>query len=97
MPNQSIATVKVSRYRYPCGAVSAGVAPLPTACPEHGDDCKAKYERNVLYRSGLGDFWFAPKVRVLGETTRLVVGRKYNVTDALQPYLLKKFRRKATR
>lgn len=57
----------------------------------------AKYERNVLYRSGFGDFWFAPKVRVLGETTRLVVGRKYNVTAALQPYLLKKFRRKVGR
>jgi len=56
----------------------------------------ADYERNVLYRASLtGEFWFAPKVRVLGETTRCVVGRKYNVTDALQPYLLKKFQRKA--
>ena len=40
-----------------CGAVAAGAAPLPTQCPEHGDECKAKYERNVLYRSGLGERW----------------------------------------
>jgi hypothetical protein len=51
------------------------------------------YERNVLFRSPLtGEFFFAPKVRVLGTTTRLVVGRKYNVTVALQPYLLKRFK-----
>lgn len=55
----------------------------------------AEYERNVLYRAGLtGDFYFAPKVRVLDGNARLVVGRKYNVTSALQPYLLKKYRRK---
>jgi hypothetical protein len=28
----------------------------------------------------------------LGPTTRCVVGRKYNVTAALQPYLLKRFK-----
>lgn len=55
---------------------------------------RATYERNVLYRSSLtGEFFFAPKVRVLSETIRSVVGRKYNVTAALQPYLLKKYRR----
>jgi hypothetical protein len=56
----------------------------------------ADYERNVLYRSPLtGEFWFAPKVRVLNETVRRVVGSKYNVTEALQPYLLKKFQLEA--
>lgn len=57
-----------------------------------------RYEYNVLYRAGLtGDFYFAPKVKVMDGTTRLVVGRKYNVTEALQPYLLKKFRKRATK
>jgi len=51
------------------------------------------YERNVLFRSPLtGEFFFAPRVRVLDKTVRLVVGRKYNVTEALQPYLLNKFK-----
>lgn len=51
------------------------------------------YEKNVLFRSPLtGEFFFAPRVRVLNNTVRLVVGRKYNVTEALQPYLLKKFK-----
>lgn len=55
-----------------------------------------EYERNVVYRSVLTDrFYFAPKVKVLGERTRLVVGRKYDVTDSLQPFLLKKFRKDA--
>lgn len=55
----------------------------------------AQYERNVVYRSVLTErFYFAPKVKVLGEKTRLVVGRKYDVTDSLQPFLLKKFREK---
>ena len=54
------------------------------------------YEKNVLFRSPLtGEFFFAPKVRVLDRTVRLVVGRKYNVTEALQPYLLKKFKRRS--
>ncbi len=56
------------------------------------------FERNVLWRSTLtGQFYFAPKVRVLSETVRCVVGRKYDVTEALQPYLLKKFRKGAVR
>ena len=55
----------------------------------------SEYERNVLYRAGLtGDFFFAPKVRVLDANIRVVVGRRYNVTDALQPYLLAKYRKK---
>ena len=58
----------------------------------------SEYERNVLYRAALtGDFFFAPKVRVLAGNVRLVVGRKYNVTASLQPYLLKKFRKKVPR
>lgn len=56
---------------------------------------KSEYERNVLYRAGpTGEFFFAPKVKIVGVNVRCVVGRKYNVTDALQTYLLKKFRRK---
>jgi hypothetical protein len=55
----------------------------------------SEYERNVIYRSTLtGEFYFAPKVRVLSENARCVVGRKFDVTDALQPYLSKKYRRK---
>ena len=56
----------------------------------------AEYERNVVYRSSLtGQFYFAPKVRVMSETTRLVVGKKYDITDHIQPFLLKRFRRKS--
>jgi hypothetical protein len=59
-------------------------------------DTETKYERNQVFRSALTDrFYFAPKVKVLGEKTRLVVGRKYDVTDSLQPFLLKKFRKQA--
>jgi len=55
----------------------------------------AEYERNVVYRSSLtGQFYFAPKVRVMSGTTRLVVGKKYDITDQIQPFLLKRFRRK---
>jgi hypothetical protein len=54
----------------------------------------AVYERNVVYRSVLTDrFYFAPKVKVIGEKTRLIIGRKYDVTDSLQPFLLKRFRK----
>jgi hypothetical protein len=64
--------------------------------PAVGDPMKKgkEYERNVLYRAELtGRFFFAPKVCILSPTIRLVVGKKYDVTGALQPYLLKKFRR----
>lgn len=55
----------------------------------------AEYERNVLYRSELtGQFYFAPKVKVLNNNIRLVVGKKYDVTEQLQPFLLKKFRKR---
>lgn len=57
---------------------------------------RPELERNVLFRSPLtGQFYFAPKVRVLSETIRCVVGRKYDVTAALQPYLLKKYRKRS--
>ena len=55
----------------------------------------AEYERNVVYRSSLtGQFYFAPKVRRLNDTVNLVVGKKYDITNQLQPFLLKRFRRK---
>ena len=55
----------------------------------------AEYERNTVFRSTLtGRFYFVPKARVLTDTTRVVVGKKYDITDQLQPFLLKKFRRK---
>ena len=54
-----------------------------------------KYGRNVLYRSELtGQFYFAPKVKVLNNNICVVVGKKYDVTEQLQPYLLKKFRKR---
>ncbi len=46
MPDKSVGFVTVSKYRHPCGAVVTGVAPIPTECPEHGTDCKARYNRN---------------------------------------------------
>ena len=55
----------------------------------------AEYERNVVYRSSLTDrFYFAPKVKRLNDSVNLVVGKKYDITDQLQPFLLKRFRRK---
>ena len=57
------------------------------------DSVRKTYEHNVVYRSTLtGRFYFAPKVHVLGETIRCVVGRKYDITAHLEPYLLKRFR-----
>lgn len=57
-----------------------------------------EYERNVVFRSTLtGQFYFAPKVKVLGGNTRLVVGRKYDITRQIAPYLLKRFRQRKTR
>jgi hypothetical protein len=56
-------------------------------------DSAIQYERNVVYQSVLsGRFYFARKVKVLGPRTRLVVGRKVDITESLQPFLLKKFR-----
>lgn len=55
-----------------------------------------EYERNQVYRSSLtGQWYFAPKVRVLDHGIRVVVGRKYDITAAVEPFLLKKWRRKA--
>lgn len=57
---------------------------------------KAQYERNVVYRSSLsGHFYFAPTVRVMEHGIRVVVGRKYDITRYLEPYLLKRWRRRA--
>ena len=54
----------------------------------------ADYEYDVVYRSSLtGRFYFARKVRVLSTTTRCVVGRKYDITTQIEPFLLKRFRR----
>ena len=57
-----------------------------------------EYERNVVFRSGLtGQFYFAPKVRVLGKNIRCVVGRKYDITAQIRPYLLNRYLPKATK
>ena len=54
------------------------------------------YEHNQVYRSSLtGQFYFAPKVRLLGGGVAVVVGKKYDITAQLKPFLLKKFRRPA--
>jgi hypothetical protein len=57
-----------------------------------------EYERNQVFRSTLtGQWYFAPKVKVIGKGVRLVVGRKYDITDRIEPFLLKKWRRKSSR
>ena len=54
-----------------------------------------EYERNIVYRSTLtGQFYFAPKVRVMDKGVRCVVGKKHDITDQIQPFLMKKFRKK---
>lgn len=54
-----------------------------------------EYTRNEVFRSELtGQFYFVPKARILENGVRLVVGKKHDITDQLQPFLLKKFRRK---
>lgn len=56
----------------------------------------AEYERNRIFRSTLtGHWYFAPKVRVVGKDIRLVVGRQCDITEQIEPFLLKKWRRKA--
>ena len=58
-------------------------------------DLPAVYERNQVFRSPLtGQWYFAPKVRVLNDGLCVVVGRKYDITDHIEPFLLKKWRRK---
>ena len=57
---------------------------------------KATYETHRALFSALGNrIFFCPRVRVMGETVRQVVGKKYDVTDDLQPYLQKKYRSKS--
>ena len=56
---------------------------------------KAVYEKNRAMFSYIGNrIFFCPRVRVLNERLRKVVGKKYDITDDLQPYLLKKYRKK---
>ena len=56
---------------------------------------KLMYEYNTVFRSELtGQFYFVPKAKVIGPTTRVVVGKKYDITEYLQPYLLAKFKMK---
>ena len=55
------------------------------------------YERNRVLFSLVGQrVFFAPKVKVLANGVRLVVGKKFDVTEDLQPYLLKRYRQKVT-
>jgi hypothetical protein len=54
---------------------------------------KATYETNrVLFSVMTNRAFFCPRVKVLEDGVRLVVGKKYDVTADLQPYLLKKHR-----
>lgn len=56
---------------------------------------KAEYEQSRALFSLLGNrVFFCPRVRVMPGEVRLVVGEKYDITDDLQPYLLKKYRKK---
>ena len=46
------------------------------------------YERNRVLVSMISNrFFFCPKVRVMEHGVRKVVGKKYDVTEDLQPYL----------
>ena len=55
---------------------------------------KAVYEQHRAMFSFIGNrIFFCPKVRVVSETVRSVVGARYDITDDLQPYLKKKYRR----
>ena len=60
---------------------------------------KAVYEKNRVMLSffpaegGGVRIFFCPKVKVLSESLRIVVGKKYDVSADLQPYLLKKYRK----
>ena len=56
---------------------------------------KATYERNKALLSTITNrIFFCPRVKVLDERLRSVVGAKHDITDDLQPYLLKKYRKK---
>lgn len=68
--------------------------PTASAVAPSATGRRPEYERNVVYRSSLtGQWYFAPKVRVLGEGLRCVMGRKYDITAQVEPFLLKKWRR----
>lgn len=53
------------------------------------------YIRNHVAQSVLGtrQFFFVPKAEVLPGGLLRVIGKKQDITEALQPYLLKRFRR----
>jgi hypothetical protein len=54
-------------------------------------------EKNRLVWSPFtGRFYFAPRSRVVDGKVWKIVGRKYDVTDDLQRYLSKKYRREET-
>lgn len=54
----------------------------------------AVYEKNRAFFSVLGNrIYFVPRSRVVRGSIRKVVGKKYDITDDLQPLLLKKFRK----
>lgn len=54
---------------------------------------KATYETNrVMFSTMTKNIYFCPRVKVLHDGVRLVIGKKYDVTADLQPYLLKKHR-----
>jgi hypothetical protein len=64
---------------------------------------KAEYERNRALFSVIGNrVFFCPRAKVLKDSKGdarilLVVGKKYDITDDLQPYLLKRYRTKAAK
>lgn len=52
-----------------------------------------QYERNTVFRSMLdGRFFFVRKARVLLGGVRQVIGQKFDITDEIAPYLLKRHR-----
>lgn len=55
------------------------------------------YIRNHIAQSMLGtrQFFFIPKAEVLPGGILRVIGPKHDITEELQPYLLKRFRRSA--
>lgn len=54
------------------------------------------YVANQIMHSRLygNQFYFVPKSEVIGENVCRVVGKKYDVTDSIQPYLSAKYRRR---
>ena len=62
---------------------TCSIAPLPGS-------------KHRVFQGMLSKKWFfAPCVREDKNGLNVVIGRKYDITDDLQPYLLKRYRRKA--